>query len=171
MTSNEGSRPAGAWQEAFLVLLRMGIGWHLLYEGLVKVLSPAWSSAPFLADSRWVFSGAFHWIAAHPTVLRVVDLLNVWGLVLIGMALLLGAFSRFAAVSGIVLLALYYVASPPLVGLPANGAAEGSYLIVNKNLVELGALAVVLVTGSGRAAGLDRIIHRLLRRRPRPAEA
>jgi hypothetical protein len=48
---------------------------------------------------------------------------------------------------------------------------EGSYVVVNKNLVELAALVVVLVTGSGRAAGLDRIIHRLLRRRPRPAEA
>jgi len=29
----------------------------------------------------------------------------------------------------------------------------------------------ILVTGSGRAAGLDRIIHKLLRRRARPAEA
>ena len=58
------------------------IGWHFLYEGLVKVLSPGWTSAPFLAESRWLFSGAFHWIAAHPAVLRVVDLLNVWGLVL-----------------------------------------------------------------------------------------
>ena len=36
---------------------------------------------------------------------------------------------------------------------------EGSYLIVNKNLVELCALVVILVTGSGRFAGLDRILH------------
>jgi hypothetical protein len=48
---------------------------------------------------------------------------------------------------------------------------EGSYVVVNKNLVELVGLAVILVTGSGRAAGLDRIIHALLRRRPRLAEA
>ena len=40
---------------------------------------------------------------------------------------------------------------------------EGSYLIVNKNLVELGALVVILLTGSGRFAGLDRILHALLR--------
>jgi hypothetical protein len=48
---------------------------------------------------------------------------------------------------------------------------EGSYLIVNKNLVEVAALAVILVTGSGRAAGLDRIIHGLLAKRKRPTEA
>jgi hypothetical protein len=37
--------------------------------------------------------------------------------------------------------------------------------------VELAALAVILVTGSGRAAGLDRIIHGLLKKRDRPSEA
>ena len=90
MASHENPRQPGAWQEAVLVLLRMGIGWHLLYEGLVKLLTPGWTSAPFLAESRWLFSGAFHWIVAHPAALRVVDLLNVWGLVLIGLALLVG---------------------------------------------------------------------------------
>jgi len=171
METSEGPRQPGAWQEAFLVLLRMGIGWHFLYEGLVKLLGPAWTSAPFLADSRWVFSGVFHWIVAHPAVLRVVDLLNVWGLVLIGLALLLGAFSRFAAVSGIALLALYYVASPPLVGLPANGAAEGSYLIVNKNLVELLALCVVAAFPIGGFFGLERAVSGLFGRLRRPSSA
>ncbi len=171
MASNEGPRQPGAWQEVFLVLLRMGIGWHILYEGLVKLLSPGWTSAPFLADSRWLFSGVFHWIVAHPTVLRVVDLLNVWGLVLIGLALLLGAFSRFAAVSGIVLLSLYYVASPPLVGLPANGAAEGSYLIVNKNLVEILALCAVAAFPIGGFFGLERALTGLFARLRRPASA
>ena len=165
MSDDAAAQRLGHWQEAVLVLLRMGIGWHLLYEGLVKVLAPGWTSAPFLAESRWLLSGVFHWIAAHPAALWVVDALNVWGLVLIGLALLLGAFSRFAAVSGVLLLALYYVGSPPLVGLPASPAAEGSYLIVNKNLVEVAALGVVFLTGSGLYAGLDRIIHGLLRRK------
>jgi uncharacterized membrane protein YphA (DoxX/SURF4 family) len=171
MASEEDPRQPGAWQEAFLILLRMGIGWHLLYEGLVKLVSPGWTSAPFLAESRWLFSGAFHWIAAHPLVLRVVDLLNVWGLVLIGLALVLGAFSRLAAVSGIVLLFLYYVASPPLVGLPTSGASEGSYLIVNKNLVEILALCVVAVFPARGFLGLEKRVAGLLARRATPAPA
>jgi uncharacterized membrane protein YphA (DoxX/SURF4 family) len=141
----------------------MAIGWHFLYEGLVKVLSPGWTSAPYLAESRWLFSGAFHWIAAHPAVLWVVDLLNAWGLVLVGLALLLGAFSRFAAVSGIVLLSLYYLASPPLPSLPANGS-EGSYLIVNKNLVEILALCVVAAFPARGFFGLERRVAALLAR-------
>jgi thiosulfate dehydrogenase [quinone] large subunit len=48
---------------------------------------------------------------------------------------------------------------------------EGSYLIVNKNLVELCALVAILLTGSGRFAGLDRIVHGLFARRPRVADA
>jgi hypothetical protein len=42
---------------------------------------------------------------------------------------------------------------------------------VNKNLVELCALLVVFLTGTGRFAGLDRIVHALLRRRVLPAKA
>jgi thiosulfate dehydrogenase [quinone] large subunit len=48
---------------------------------------------------------------------------------------------------------------------------EGSYLVVNKNLVELCALVVVLMTGSGRVAGLDRLIHGLVQGRARAASA
>jgi uncharacterized membrane protein YphA (DoxX/SURF4 family) len=172
MASDQDPRQPGAWQEAVLILLRMAIGWHLLYEGLVKLVSPGWTSAPFLAESRWLFSGAFHWIAAHPAALWVVDQLNVWGLVLIGLALVLGAFSRFAAVSGIVLLSLYYVASPPLPSLPTNGA-EGSYLIVNKNLVEILALCVVAAFPAHGFFGLERRLAGLFARREKatPADA
>jgi len=42
---------------------------------------------------------------------------------------------------------------------------------VNKNLVEAAALAVVFFTDSGRALGLDRLLHGLFRGRSRPAEA
>ena len=163
------SRP-GPWPEAFLVLLRMAIGWHLLYEGVVKLVSPGWTSAAFLAESRWLFSGAFHWIAVHPAVLWVVDQLNVWGLLLIGLGLVLGAFTRLAAASGILLLFLYYVASPPLVGLPTNGA-EGSYLVVNKNLVEMLALCVVAAFPGTGFFGLEERVRKLLARRAGTAVA
>src|SRR5512143_2059682 len=170
MSVEDKTRRLGPWQEAFLVLLRMAIGWHLLYEGLVKLVSPGWTSAAFLAESRWLFSGAFHWIAAHPAVLWVVDRLNVWGLLLIGLGLVLGAFTRLAAASGILLLVLYYVASPPLVGLPTSGA-EGSYLVVNKNLVEMLALCVVAAFPATGFFGLEDRVRKLLARRAAPVPA
>ena len=92
--------------------------------------------AGYLRSSDWIAADLFRWMAAEPTVLAVVDKLNMWGLLLIGIALMLGFLTRLSALGGILLLALYYVAHPALFGSsPPN--AEGSYLLINKNIVEL----------------------------------
>ena len=146
------------WQLTALVSLRMLIGWHFLYEGLVKVINPDWSSLGFLTDSQWIFSGLFNAMAASPGVLAVVDFLNVWGLILIGLGLILGVFTRVAAIGGMVLMAFYYLSHPPFPGLTYVLPEEGSYLIVNKNLVELFALWVLYKLPTGRIIGIDRIL-------------
>ncbi len=79
-----GVLPLSTVQSAFLALLRIAIGWHFAYEGLSKVLDPGWSSAAYLESASWVGSGMFHWMASDPAILRVVDLLNAWGLLLVG---------------------------------------------------------------------------------------
>ena len=58
---------------------------------------------------------------------------------------------------------LFYLCNPPFVGYFYSIPTEGSYLIVNKNLVEIGALLVILTTGSGQFAGLDRLVRALFR--------
>ena len=50
-----------------LLILRIAIGWHFLYEGVVKLGDPNWTSAGYLAESKWIFSGIFHSIASNPT--------------------------------------------------------------------------------------------------------
>ena len=99
-------------------------------------------------------------MANSPTALAVVDNLNQWGLVLIGVALLVGTFTRAAAVFGVVLLALYYLAAPPLPTLEYAMPAEGAYLIVNKILIELAALLVILGFPTAHRIGLDRLLSR-----------
>lgn len=148
-----------------LAVLRIAVGWHLLYEGLVKLADPGWSSAAFLTESRWIFSGIFHWIAANPTALKLVDLANIWGLTLIGAALLLGVLARPAAILGSFLLFLYYVAYPPLIAYTSGGMpVEGSYLVVNKNLVELLALLVLALFPSTCYLALDPLLRPFLSR-------
>jgi thiosulfate dehydrogenase [quinone] large subunit len=88
--------------------------------------------------------------------------------------LIMGLFTRLVSLAGIGFILLFYLCNPPFVGYFYSIPTEGSYLIVNKNLVELSALVVILVTGSGRFAGLDRILHALLTplaRRPNAAGA
>jgi thiosulfate dehydrogenase (quinone) large subunit len=156
---------------AAIVVLRVVIGWHFLYEGLAKLQQESWSAAGYLKQARGPLAGFFKWLAADPNVLPVVNQLTMWGLVAIGLGLVLGCFTRIASVSGILLILMFYLCNPPFVGYFYSIPTEGSYLVVNKNLVELAALVVVLVTGSGRVAGLDRIIHGLVRGRSRPAVA
>ncbi len=158
-------------QMATVVALRVLIGWHFLYEGLSKLTAPGWSATGFLLQSRGPFAEVFRWMAADPERLAIVNQLNMWGLTLIGLGLILGCFTRLASAAGILVILLFYLCNPPFVGYFYSIPTEGSYLIVNKNLVELAALAVVLVTGSGLVMGLDRIIHGLLGKRDRPDEA
>jgi len=145
-------------QLTLLVTLRVIIGWHFLFEGLTKLINPDWSSYSFLLDSKWIFSGVFYAMAQNPGVLKVIDVLNVWGLIIIGFALIVGFFSRPAIISGIILLGLYYLSHPPLVGIRYEMPTEGKYLLVNKNLIELFALAVLYVFPTSRIIGLDRFL-------------
>jgi thiosulfate dehydrogenase [quinone] large subunit len=76
------------------------IGWHFLYEGVSKLINPNWSSAAYLLDSKWIFSGLAETIVSNPTLLRISDSVNEWGLTLVGVSLLLGLFSRYSALVG-----------------------------------------------------------------------
>jgi thiosulfate dehydrogenase [quinone] large subunit len=69
-------------------------------------------------------------------------MLNIVGLIAVGISLLVGIKVRWGCIGGILLLALYYLAHPPFPSLP-QGPAEGSYWIVNKNLIEMAALFVI----------------------------
>ena len=52
--------------------------------------------------------------------------------------------------SGIALLSFYYLSHPPFVGANYVLPNEGSYLYVNKTLIEIFSLAVVLVFPTGK---------------------
>ncbi len=73
----------------------------------------------------------------------LVDLFNIYGLLMIGLALFLGFLIRYAAIGGVVLLALYYFAYPPF-GAIIPGLGPGNLFIVNKNFIEAAALIVLL---------------------------
>ena len=154
-----------------ITLLRVIVGWHFLYEGIAKLTSTSWSAAGYMKASRGPFADLFKWIATQPNLLDNANLVTMWGLTIVGILLILGLFTRLASLGGIGFILLFYFANPPFVGYFYSLPTEGSYLIINKNLVELCALVVILVTGSGRFAGLDRLLHLLFARRPRLAAA
>ncbi|HPG39904.1 MAG TPA: DoxX family protein [bacterium] len=151
----------GRLQMIALVIMRVMIGWHFLYEGVAKFMKPGWSAAGYLSQSKGIFSPIFEWITNNPDILAIVNQMNIWGLIAIGLGLIMGCFTRIAAVAGMLLILLYYVCNPLFVGFYYSIPMEGNYMIVNKNLVELAALFVITVTSTGQFAGLDRILHKL----------
>jgi thiosulfate dehydrogenase [quinone] large subunit len=148
------------YQNASLVTLRMLVGWHFCYEGVAKLIDPHWTAAGYLSASQGWFRGLFIHLSASPTAMTLIDGVNAWGLALIGLLLILGVLNRVAAVAGMVLLFLYYIAAPPLIGLSYPMPAEGAYIIVNKVLIELAALWVVMVFPTAREFGLDALLPR-----------
>jgi uncharacterized membrane protein YphA (DoxX/SURF4 family) len=103
------------------------------------------------------FSGFF-----DRTPLEWLDWSTRWGLTVCGAMLLLGFFTRLACLGGGVFLIMEFLSNSPWPWLPKSPMAEGNYVFINKNVVELCALMVLLTTRSGRWVGLDAIISYFL---------
>lgn len=145
-------------QSFALVILRIAIGWHFFYEGGVKILNPHWTAKSYLLDSGGFLKGFFELIAGNQTLLSISDSANAWGLALIGLSLIIGIFTRYSSIAGIVLLLLYYLSHPAFPGIEYLFPSDGSYFIINKTLVELFALLVVFAFPTTHIFGLQRLI-------------
>lgn len=128
-------------------ILRFVIGWHFLYEGILKLFTPDWTSKAYLEGSYGFLSSFFHSLSGNESLLNIVDFMNVWGLILIGLGLIIGVFTRIASCSGILLLLLYYFCYPPF-GDTLLTNPEGHYWLVNRNIIEIFALVLVIALPS-----------------------
>ena len=146
-----------------LTVIRVAIGWHFLYEGITKLIIENWSSQNYLANTSGLLSGFYHWLAGGETLVKIVDFMNVYGLILIGLALFIGIFIRFASVGGILLLALYYFAYPPF-GTSLFGGSEGHFYVVDRNFIEA-FLLLWFVVGKQTGYGIDVLLNARVSRR------
>jgi thiosulfate dehydrogenase (quinone) large subunit len=155
-------------QQFTLITLRTLIGWHFLYEAYYKIVSPAWSPAGGLL-TRWT-SAAFLHGASGPLAGVFQRLVNAgwtpWidrtvkvALLLIGLSLILGLFTRVGAWAALFFLSVFYLLYVPTIGVP-QANTEGTYLIVNKTLIEAAAVGVLLAFNTGAIAGLDLLLSR-----------
>jgi thiosulfate dehydrogenase [quinone] large subunit len=159
--------PLSNLQQTMLVVLRTLIGWHFLYEGYTKLLAPAWgqngaplppwSSAGYLKAATGPLAPLFHWMG-NASWIASMDLLLAVGLAAVGLSLMLGLFTQVGCGGAIALLAAFYLAAIPTGALDVR--AEGTYLLVNKNLIEAAAVAALFVFRTGPIAGLDRLWKR-----------
>jgi uncharacterized membrane protein YphA (DoxX/SURF4 family) len=98
------------------------------------------------------------------TTLDYNNYLTAFGLVAMGGCLMLGLFTRFAALAGATFLALIYLSNPPWPGLPASPTAEGHVWIVDKNLIEMLACLALTFLPTGHWVGFDALLFGRRRR-------
>ena len=164
-----GTSALSTVQQTTLVVLRTLIGWHFAYEGYFKLLHPAWnrsgsplepfSAAGYLRNASGPFADLFHALA-NPAWTPWLDSAIAIALLIAGLLLILGWFTQTACIVALMFLTLFYVSAIPLQGTP-EPRAEGTYLIVNKNLIEAAAVTVLIAFRTGRIAGLDMLSRRV----------
>ena len=148
-------------QLTWLMVLRLFIGWHFMYEGMVKILNPKWTSMPYLLDSKGWFSSLFVTMTQSDGLMSTVNVINEWALLLIGMGLTLGCLYRLCSVGGMILLFMYTLSHPSFIGASYLQPFEGSYLWIDKNMVELAALGLMCVFPTSQVIGFDRWLGRV----------
>jgi thiosulfate dehydrogenase [quinone] large subunit len=167
------------FQRTTLIVLRTLIGWHFLYEGYYKLMLPgwsragdpvsAWSAAGYLRNATsGPLAGLFQSLAGSASV-GWIDLAVPIGLALVGLSLVLGLLTQIGCIGAAAFLTLFYLSSIPTSGAPQPGA-EGTYLLVSKNLIELGAVLVLFAFRTGSIAGLDLLFLGRIGARARVAE-
>src|SRR5690606_15221049 len=112
-------------------------------------------SLGFLQQSQGILAGFAKWVVSNPNILAAVDFLNTWGLIAIGLGLILGLFTRTAAIAGAAVLFIYYLNTPPLVGVEYILPSDGNNLLVDKTLIESVALIALALFPTSQRFGLD----------------
>ena len=131
-----------------LLVARIAMGWVFLYAGYSKIIDPSWSAKAYIAGAK-AFP-QFYQLLLRPDILPRINILNEWGLFLIGIALVLGAFVRFASFFGFALMILYYLAIFP----PSQG------YIVDTHIIYALVFLIFMVVPVGEIAGLDALFKK-----------
>ncbi|OGN80794.1 MAG: hypothetical protein A2X23_00250 [Chloroflexi bacterium GWC2_73_18] len=150
-----------------ILLLRLVLGWGFLYAGLAKVIDFEGSGEPFSAfgflkfatggtapgmgEGQIVNPAHDFWVGltANPALIDVINFLVVFGELAIGAALILGLATRFAAIMGALMMALFWLA-----------AWDFQHGIVNNQLL-YGVTALFLgYVNAGHYYGVDAIVEK-----------
>lgn len=138
-------------QKIYLFLLRVSFGWIMLYAGYAHLSTPGWSASGYISSAQ-SFSGFYNWLLS-PNVLPIVNLLNEWGLLLLGLSLILGAGIKYSAILGSILMALYYFV---ILNFPYAGA---NAFIIDDHIIYILVMLYLREEKAGRFWGLGNWIE------------
>lgn len=139
-----------------LTLLRIALAWIFIYSSVSKILQGNWSAEGFLSHAS-TFSNLFAFFA-QPENIAIVNTLNIYGQLLLGLSLLFGVFLPIATIAGSLLMLLYYF---PVLHFPYSGEGTTSFLIDQHILIIL-ILFLLWKTDAGKYVGLKNRFEKML---------
>jgi uncharacterized membrane protein YphA (DoxX/SURF4 family) len=95
--------------------------------------------------------------------MQLIDFAVTYGLTAMGICLILGLFTRLAALGGAAFMCFVVMTQPAWPGIyPPDLPQIGHALLINKDFVEMIALLVIASSAVGRWGGLDHFVHYLI---------
>jgi len=88
-------------------------------------------------------------LASNAGLMSVINILVPYGELAIGIALIVGLFTRFSALMGVIMVSMFFFAS-----------WDFSVNYLNSDAVYVIATAIVGIAGAGEVFGLDGVLHR-----------
>jgi thiosulfate dehydrogenase (quinone) large subunit len=137
---------------SILFVLRILLGLQFLLAGFAKLGD--WSSAGYLEGATGPLATWFQSMAGNP----LVDQLNIWGLILIGLALILGFLVRPASFFGAILMLLYYF---------AHFEQNTAHGLIDDHIIYIVIFVLFMSGGIGHIFGLDGLVSRNMRKKKR----
>jgi thiosulfate dehydrogenase [quinone] large subunit len=132
----------------FILALRLMMGIAFFQSGAEKVLSGSFSAAGYLQNAPPAngspVADLFVTMGQTPWFVDFVNVAVPWGEVLIGLGLLVGAMTRFAAFWGAFMMLLFYL---------GNWSVDHGY--INGDFAYMLVFLSVAAFGAGRILGLD----------------
>jgi uncharacterized membrane protein YphA (DoxX/SURF4 family) len=135
--------------------MRAQIGTPLLGEDRAKGYAPKTDE-----HTLWIFPKSW-------SMIEYIDWSTRWFLLVVGVLLMVGLFTRLSCFAAAGFLLLTILTQPSVPWIPAAPMNEGSYLFVNKNVIEMVALIALMTTRTGKWAGLDTIVGWMFCKRER----
>lgn len=138
----------------FVVALRLVIGGVMLFAGIGKVIGEPFDASGYLVhgvDAASPVSGLYAAMASSAMLMDVINVVIPVTQVLIGAALIVGAFVRLAALGGAIQMLAFYL-----------GGWNGELLAMfDSTLVYAAVFLAVAALGAGRVLGVDAYLERM----------
>ncbi len=126
--------------------MRILLGWLFFYAGITKILDASWTATSFLESAK-TFPG-FYSLLAHPLAIGLINVVNEWGLTLLGLSLIFGFWVRLSSLLGAITMVLYYFAANSFPSVP-NG------FLVDQHIIYAAILILFRYLDAGLYFGLD----------------